>query len=127
MRLASYRNLLWIAALLGLFCVAAPAQAPAMAVQTSHSAVVNLQISQQPHQDHTGKTNVAEAQPTGASPQPAASQTSQAKSAEAKPAGARIETAGIVPDAAGLLPVAALVGFSFLLGGIVCGTIKKRP
>jgi hypothetical protein len=33
----------------------------------------------------------------------------------------------MVPDSASLLPVAAVIGFSFLLGGIVCGTIKKRP
>jgi hypothetical protein len=38
----------------------------------------------------------------------------------------RVETASLLPDSASLLPVAAVVGFSFLLGGIVCGTIKSR-
>jgi hypothetical protein len=38
----------------------------------------------------------------------------------------KVEEASVLPDSASLLPVAAVVGFSFLLGGIVCGSIKTR-
>ena len=37
-----------------------------------------------------------------------------------------VEEAGLVPDSRSLLPVAAIIGFSFLFGGIVC-SIKPRP
>ena len=50
----------------------------------------------------------------------------QAVSTDPPLPGARVETASIVPDSTSLLPVAALVGFSFLLGGIVCGALKTR-
>lgn len=50
-----------------------------------------------------------------------ASPTPQSKNLEPGQAEERVETASILPDSANLLPVAALVGFSFLVGGIVCG------
>lgn len=104
MRLSSYRKLLWIIALLTVTCIAASAQAP------------------------PGVTPTQAAVMAGASqPQLAQSVKPQAKNADARAQAAnQVETAGIVPDSASLLPVAALVGFSFLLGGIVCGTIKTR-
>ena len=37
------------------------------------------------------------------------------------------QMAGVLPDANSLLPVAGVVGFSFLIGGIVCRSIKTRP
>jgi hypothetical protein len=39
----------------------------------------------------------------------------------------QVERASIIPDSASLLPVAALLGFSCLVGGIVCGAWKTRP
>lgn len=102
MRPTSYRNLLWIIALTGSFCVAAPAATPATTAQTPHPVT----------------TTVA----------PAPSQQLSMVNSGQMPTQiqGRVETASMVPDSASLLPVAAVVGFSFLLGGIVCGTIKKR-
>jgi len=37
-----------------------------------------------------------------------------------------VEETGLIPDSRSLLPVAAIIGFSFLFGGIVC-SIKPRP
>jgi hypothetical protein len=107
--LPSYRNLIWITVLLAGSCVVAPAQTPA----NQNAAKV---ASSPPIQ-----------QPSGASGQQPSTLAVGSTNAESGEMGNRVETAGMIPDSASLLPVAAVVGFSFLLGGIVCGTIKKRP
>lgn len=115
MRLTSYSNLLWIIALLAALCVAALAQAPPGSTASQNAVVQRtFPTPQQPPAVNGGATETLSSPVTQAN-----SNSGLAES--------RVETAGIFPDSASLLPVAALVGFSFLLGGIVCGTIKNRP
>lgn len=116
MRLTSYQeNILWIIMLLAIACVAAPARAPAAATQ-AQSAVVRVTPPQ--HQRFTGGT--------AAKQSPAGNPTSEANSNSVH-AECHVETASIIPESGSLLPVAALVGFSCLVGGIVCGAMKTRP
>ena len=98
MRVTSYRNLLWIILLVTAFCAAASALAPSAPPGTNRV---------------TQGTTVA-------------SPAAQVQSTKAGQTGLEVEEASVIPDSASLLPVAALVGFSFLLGGIVCGSIKTR-
>jgi hypothetical protein len=111
-RLTSYRNVLWIIALLAVLCLAATAQVRSGAAPAP-SATIDIASPQAGTQSPAGN------QPTG----PA----SQATSSNSVQTEGRVDKASIIPDSGSLLPVAAVVGFSFLLGGIVCGTIKKRP
>ncbi len=37
-----------------------------------------------------------------------------------------VQTVSALPDSGSLLPVAGIVGFSFLIGGIVCRMLKTR-
>lgn len=111
MRFTSYRNLLWITALLAASGSAALASANSPPIQ--QLSTVN-----------TGGTAAQASADSGAQATPSAS---PAKKPAPEQAGEPVEKASIVPDSASLLPVAAVVGFSFLLGGIVCGSIKKRP
>jgi lipoprotein-anchoring transpeptidase ErfK/SrfK len=54
------------------------------------------------------------------------SPTPQAMNKDSEPS-ANVQMAGVLPEGS-LLPVAGIVGFSFLLGGIVCGALKPpRP
>ncbi len=62
----------------------------------------------------------------GGTPGTQAPSAPQGKNTAPAQAEGRVEMAGMFPDSASLLPVAAVVGFSFLLGGIVCGW-KTRP
>ena len=39
----------------------------------------------------------------------------------------KVQEASVLPEPRNLLPVAGIVGFSFLIGGIVCRSIKTRP
>lgn len=204
MRFTSYKHLLWIIALLGIACIAAPAQAPPEATQAQSSVVrvtsprpqqqqtdnfvtvryelqnptsapagsPNFQVQMDGNdpvttasteQSFTGLTpgqhvitvrlvdangtSVPDSQtqvaifvvptaqnggtsgtqsPAGSGTQ-TTSPTPQAMNTDPTLPGARVETAGILPDSGSLLPVAGLVGFSFLLGGIVCGAWKTRP
>ena len=122
MRLTSYQNLLWIIALLAIFCVAAPAQL--LPPAASAPSVASQGTSLQPQQLSMAKSSVTGAQAvTGSGHE---TPTLPTKNAESGQTGTQVEEASILPDSASLLPVAAVVGFSFLLGGIVCGTIKTR-
>lgn len=124
MRVTSYRNLLWITALLASFCVAGSAQTPPGGNQ-GQTAVMRG-TSRDPQQLSTLGTGAIGMTSSADSRTQTATSNRQAKSAELGQAGDRVEKAGIVPDSASLLPIAAVVGFSFLVGGIVCGTIKTR-
>src|SRR5579884_3947338 len=107
----SYRNLLWIIALLGFSWVSAPAQAPK---PTQAQGLIGHFISRV--QQEIAKSNAIEthtASPAGVSP--------AAQPYGVAPPGSQVEKASVIPDSTSLLPVAAVVGFSFLLGGIVCG------
>lgn len=117
MRFTSYRNLLWITALLAASGIAAPAQHFASGANPPPPI-------QQLSNANTGGTAGQASADSAAQP---ATSASAAKNPVSGQAGVPVEKASVVPDSASLLPVAALVGFSFLLGGIVCGTIKKRP
>lgn len=124
MRLTSYQNLLWIIALLAGLCVAASAQAPPGSTSTQTAVVQTSSLA--PHVP-TARGGTGETLSASDSDQHGASPTLQAKITEPGQTRVQVETASVLPDSASLLPVAALVGFSFLLGGIVCGTIKNRP
>lgn len=124
MRLTSYLNLLWIIALLAGLCVAASAQAPPGSAASKN---VVVQSSSPTPQVPTARGVIAETPSASGSGKRTASLAVQATITKPGQSPDRVETASVLPDSAGLLPVAALVGFSFLLGGIVCGTIKNRP
>ncbi|MFZ0704295.1 MAG: hypothetical protein WAM71_01745 [Candidatus Korobacteraceae bacterium] len=123
MRPTSYASLFFIIALLAVSYVTAPAQVSAAAAQAPSAVVASLSslAAQRPADNlltvHQDLQNPASA--------PAAN--SQAKKTESAEPQDRIEAASILPDAGSLLPVAAVVGFSFLVGGIVCGAWKTRP
>lgn len=116
MRLTSPRNLLWIAALLAGICVTAPAQPAA-----SRALSPPIQQLSTVNSGTTSAHTVTDSSRQGSDPGTQPENGGPGRTID------RVETAGVVPDSTSLLPVAALVGFSFLLGGIVCGTIKKRP
>ncbi len=198
-RVASFRNQLWIAAMLAAIWIPATAQAPASAVQ-AQSAVIRVtsprpaqrqtdnfvtvhyelqnptaavgRLSQfpgaigreRPHttttsteQSFTGLTAgphvitvrlvdangtaipdsqtqvqfvvIPTAQNGGAITQAPATPGNQTATPapQAQNAGCgrqQVQTAAVLPDGS-LLPVAGIVGFSFLFGGIVCGALKK--
>ena len=121
MRLTSYRNLLWITALLTGFCVAAPAQPWSARSATLHTTSPPIQQLSNITSGGNGAQTPADVGQQSSAP------NLQPKNTQAGQTGDRVETASMIPDSASLLPVAAVIGFSFLLGGIVCGTIKKRP
>ena len=119
MRHTSYLNLLWVIVLVASFYFAAPAPTLAASYQPNGTPPTS-----QPMESLS--VSHARPGPTDAGRQ-AGSSTLRAQSTPMRgPAGEQVEKAGILPDSASLLPVAAVVGFSFLLGGIVCGTMKTR-
>jgi hypothetical protein len=121
-RLTSFQNVIWIMALVACSWISASAQTPPGAAQ---SPIANRGTSQpQPHQ--TIASDAAGWQAQSKSVEQTSTQGPQAVDSNSGQSEGRVETAGIFPDSASLLPVAALVGFSFLLGGIVCGSIKTR-
>ncbi len=196
-RVASFRNQLWIAAMLAAIWIPATAQAPASAVQ-AQSAVIrvtsprpaqrqtdnfvtvhyelqnptaavagspNFQVQMDGNdpttttsteQSFTGLTAgphvitvrlvdangtaipdsqtqvqfvvIPTAQNGGAITQAPATPGNQpatpAPQAQNQAADGQVQTAAVLPDGS-LLPVAGIVGFSFLFGGIVCGALKK--
>jgi hypothetical protein len=202
MRVISYRNELWILALLALSCVTALAQVPASGVQAQ--SVVLRVMSPQPQQRQTvnfvtvhyelqNPTSASAGSPnfqvqldgndpittatteqsftgltagqhvitvrlvdangtaipdsqtqvqffvvptaqnggiTGTQAPGSGGQTTsptpQVKKGDSQGEG-RVQEASILPEPGNLLPVAGIVGFSFLIGGIVCSSIKTRP
>lgn len=116
MRVISYRKQLWILALLALSCISALAHAPANVVQAQ--SAVHRVTSPSPPQ-HRIVNFVAVGQPS--TPMPKDANRRPAKSE------AQVQEAGVLTDPGSLLPIAGLVGFSFLIGGIVCRSIKTRP
>ena len=123
MRPTSYRTPFFTLALLAAFYVSLPAQLSATAAE-AQSASVPL-LSSPPGQRAANNLPTARHELQNPTSAPASAQ--QAKNTEpAQPQG-RVEEASIIPDAGNLLPVAAVVGFSFLVGGIVSGAWKTRP
>ena len=123
MRPTSYASPFFIIALLAAFYVTVPTKPSAAAAQ-AQSAVASM-TSPQAEQRPAG--NLLTVHYELQNPASAPAKDSQANNTDSAQPQSRIEAASILPDAGSLLPVAAVVGFSFLLGGIVCGTIKKRP
>ncbi len=133
MRATSYRNVLWILAVLAMSWIPALAQAPPSGAQ-AQSAVIRVTP---PHPQQRQTVNfvtvhyelqnasssaagfLKTANPGNQTPLPQAMNPASAQSAAA------VQTASVLPDSGSLLPVAGIVGFSFLLGGIVCGAIKR--
>jgi len=103
MRITSITRQLRLVILAGAFCSSAlVAQAilqPDAPASASQPSVVATQHTQPTSQESTGRP----AERSG-----------------------EVLRAGILPEPANLLPVAAIVGFSFLLGGIV-SALKTRP
>ena len=121
MRLTSYQKLLWMITLLAASSIAMSAQIPAGETQNANSSRTDTQAQQRQTMSVESSTQTTvDAGPRTPGPPAEASGNNSARP------GGRVETASIFPDSASLLPVAAVVGFSFLLGGIVCGTIKSR-
>jgi len=141
-RVASYRNQLWIIALLGAFWAPATAQAPPSAAQAQSAGVRVTSLRpaerqtadfstvkdqwQSPNLVATAQNGAVANQATTTAKKPTAPAVPDAQAGEVVD-GNQVQTAGVLPDGS-LLPVAGLVGFSFLFGGIVCGALKRpRP
>jgi hypothetical protein len=118
-RPTSYKNPFFIIALLAAFYVTAPTQLPATAL----APIANVHVNSSPPGQTDNLLTVHQVQDPAWAPASAP----QAKRMELAQPPDRIEAASIIPDAGSLLPVAAVVGFSFLVGGIVSGAWKTRP
>ena len=114
MRITSLTKQVRLVVLLAAFCVPGLA-APAHGAKTD--AAPGNTIPQ------AGSSQVSQAAGVPQAPQIA---TSQHMKGDAARRDVQVSKADMLPEPATLLPIAAVVGFSFLFGGIVC-TLKTRP